>query len=156
MMKCSHGKMHLSNYWKELQSGSNYVFTLDSFVLLDLKKAESKLLILLKISYTVMRSQTLLLEMDCIWTVGLCVNVCRVCKGCFIKLLPYILLIRCFVGSALRKCKQLPGMVLILVDICKLSSPDSDLFTNLAHSFLPRQPVLITRSKEFLRDATIF
>lgn len=114
-----------------------------------LKEAESKLLILLKISYTVMRSQTLLLKMDCIWTVGLCVNVWRVCKGRCIKLLPYILLIRCFVGSALRKCKQLAGMVFILVDICKLSSPDSDLFTNLAHSFLPRRPVSIIRSKDF-------
>lgn len=76
------------------------------------KKAEFKMVILPKISPTLMRTQTQLRDrMDRTWTVGLCANVCSISKGCYIKPLPYILLMRSFVGSALSKCKQSPGTV---------------------------------------------
>lgn len=79
---------------------------------LDFKKAKFKMVILPKISRTLMRTQTKLLDkMDRAWTVGLCVNVCSISKGRYIKPLSYILLIRSFVGSALSKSKQSPGTV---------------------------------------------
>lgn len=77
-----------------------------------LRKAEFRMVILPKISPTLMRTLTQLLDkMDRAWTVGLCANVCSISKGRYIKPLPYILLIRSFVGSALSKCKQSPGTV---------------------------------------------
>lgn len=76
------------------------------------------------------------------------------CKGCCRKRLPYILLIRCF-AAALRKCKQLPGKVLILVDTCKWNGPDSELRRNLARSFLPRTSIDYTW-EGIIRDAKMF
>lgn len=88
---------------------------------------------ILKISHTLMRTQTRLLDkLDCVWTVSLCVNDCGVSKGHNIELLPL------YVNNKVRWSIFFKNMQtfsrLTFVTIFKLCIPEYDLFTNVAYS----------------------
>lgn len=78
---------------------------------------------ILKISHTLMRTQTRLLDkLDCVWTVSLCVNDCGVSKGRNIELLPYMLIIRSGGRSSSKICKRSRDSLLLPYSNCAFLS----------------------------------
>lgn len=88
MLPCINASVQLT---QRRTSRSNYLSTLDSFVLLVFRKTESNLESPLKILPTLMRTQAGLLEKPgCVWTASLCANHCSVSQARNKEMLLYV------------------------------------------------------------------